>query len=941
MVDAGTSSVFATLGFGVVVFAIIFVAFEIFRRKFLDVYIPNVRKGAIKSEKVQAPSPVVGSWILQIWKVSDDEIITIAGMDAYVYLRFLKMCFRIALICSFLGSTLLAVYGTSDTDDDTAAVHGISLYSMANIPAGDQRLWAPCLFTYLYTFIFLYYAYFEYANFTIKRGKYLKSGDPFVPRQTLYSILVENIPSKYRTSQGLYNLFDRLFPGEVLYAYVAISLAPLETLVMYREQLLAELEKHIAVYEASGRTKRPKINIATMDHIQQHWCGGCCSCCCPKNSDDQEEEEMKKNLRKNILDPADLMVDAIDYLNDQIAILNEEISIMQMEALKAEEDMKSESSKKYSSFNKNQPPNPEDLVELTSSKSETILGSNPMYLSQSIQEASTTLRESLKDYKNVDKMLLSAINDVSEKITKKMISGTGFVTFKSRRTQITALNIPFLAEDHPRMKATTAPPPSDIIWENMDASTDLTKRRAVLTSMFYFTGLVFWGVILAFIAAISQLSSLESVFPFLNDLDTAAYSILEGLLPVIIMMIFISLIPITMSFLAMYFERRKTHSQVQYEVFQWFYMYQIATVYFFLLAGSTLNSISDIVDNPGSVLIYLSAALPTTSIFFMNYCITTLFITVPLVSLQIMQLIYFLIIRWYYNEKEVTRRMVVKDILENVTMDYGTTLPDTLYILAIGLLYWVIAPLVIIIITFIFGATYILMKYQYLYIFTRKYESGGNYWYGLYNYSMIALMISTITMIVYLSIKEAYIQAPLLAPLPLIIYFFWNYTEDRFRAVSSNVPYSSALKVDLSEESKSRKDYESFNKDYLKQPSLIAKKVVQPYPYRVNALPLINEEGLVNPIYYEDNPLGDEEGGGNDEESVHSTTEGSTLIKSSSKNLGAVSGTSDGENFQSTHNPLYQQRQQQQQQGVSVKSGNQEKVKGVYAPPSYKSSDKK
>jgi hypothetical protein len=284
-------------------------------------------------------------------------------------------------------------------------------------------------------------------------------------------------------------------------------------------------------------------------------------------------------------------------------------------------------------------------------------------------------------------------------------------------------------------------------------------------------------------------------------------------------------------------------------------MYQIANVYLTLLAGSAFTSVSDAIDNPASILNYISAALPTTSVFFINFALTQLLISIPLLTLQINQLIYYVIVRLFVPEKNMTRRMIVKDILVNNSIEYGATLPDCLYILAIALLYWVIAPIVLIVATLIFGATYVVVKYQYLYVLTRNYESGGKYWYGLYYYSMLALFGSTITMIAYMSIKQAITQAPLLLPLPVIIIFSWRYTEDKFKALSQNIPYSAATKVDLHQEQLSKPEWTEFELDYLKQPSLIAPKYVRPYPYRIDGKALINDRGLVNPIYFEDEPL--------------------------------------------------------------------------------------
>jgi hypothetical protein len=62
------------------------------------------------------------------------------------------------------------------------------------------------------------------------------------------------------------------------------------------------------------------------------------------------------------------------------------------------------------------------------------------------------------------------------------------VTFKTRRAQVSAAQVPIISQQYPKVTAAPAPAPSDIIWANMSATPDHTENVAYLTSMFYFTG---------------------------------------------------------------------------------------------------------------------------------------------------------------------------------------------------------------------------------------------------------------------------------------------------------------------------------------------------------------------------------------------------------------------------------------------------------------------
>jgi len=140
----------------------------------------------------------------------------------------------------------------------------------------------------------------------------------------------------------------------------------------------------------------------------------------------------------------------------------------------------------------------------------------------------------------------------------------------------------------------------------------------------------------------------------------------------------------------------------------------------------------------------------------------------------------------------------VEGPLADVTVDYSTLLAQFLYVMCIALTYWVIAPILVFVAGLIFGANYAVYKYQLCYIMVNNNETGGLYFYKLFNYTMVGLMASTITMIGYTGIKEGAIQAPLMAPLPVIIYIVWCYTEEKFKDLSLGLTYQQALHSDNS-----------------------------------------------------------------------------------------------------------------------------------------------
>jgi len=229
-------------------------------------------------------------------------------------------------------------------------------------------------------------------------------------------------------------------------------------------------------------------------------------------------------------------------------------------------------------------------------------------------------------------------------------------------------------------------------------------------------------------------------------------------------------------------------------------MYQIANIYLLLFAGSIWDSLSEAIENPKAIVSLISAALPKVSIFFINYIITIWLSGVPYKMIRRFCAVQYLYYRSCTSDQTLTRRMLKNPAgpFGETRVGYGTELSDVLYVLCVVMLYWVIAPIVLLLAAGLFWSWYFAWKYQYVFVITRTFESGGQFWYRLYRYSMLGLMAGTIVFMAFMGIKEGVSQGPLLVPLPIIIYMSWRYTERRFKDQSKNLAFASAVKQERS-----------------------------------------------------------------------------------------------------------------------------------------------
>ena len=254
-----TNSIWATFSINGLFFVGLMLLFEHYRTRVLDLYAPKSRGN---NPKFDLPREGFLQWVKQLYEIDDEKMFTIAGMDGYMFLRFLLFCCKLMTICSVpCALILIPVYATAPS---SAYVYNFEVASMANINHNGHRLWAPFVCAYLFTFVFLYLIHKEYENFIVMRKKYIHGAHDIVPLQTKYTVQVENIPDEYRSSQKLYEAFNSLFPGDVLFAHVICETPELDKLVAERDSVRDQLEKAIAVFEGNGRTHRPLLDMARL-----------------------------------------------------------------------------------------------------------------------------------------------------------------------------------------------------------------------------------------------------------------------------------------------------------------------------------------------------------------------------------------------------------------------------------------------------------------------------------------------------------------------------------------------------------------------------------------------------------------------------------------------------------------------------------------------------
>jgi len=247
--DVGVSDAMASFGFNSFLFIFLMIGYEVVSRLAPSVYASRKLHVSDDRKVVDIPKSILPfSWVPTIFGTSWLTVRKCAGLDAYFFLRFIRMCFRITFVSGLWGMVVLwPVFASGD-----GGATGWYYFSMANVLNGDWRLWFPTGFMVLLTIYVLFAMNEEFQHYLDLRMQYLADGDSDMNPQVQHSLIVEEIPKALRSDIALYSYFDTLFPGRIHSAAVVLNIPDLEKVAAKRKRANRRLEKSMAYLEAKG-----------------------------------------------------------------------------------------------------------------------------------------------------------------------------------------------------------------------------------------------------------------------------------------------------------------------------------------------------------------------------------------------------------------------------------------------------------------------------------------------------------------------------------------------------------------------------------------------------------------------------------------------------------------------------------------------------------------
>ncbi|KAG8983611.1 hypothetical protein FRB93_007124 [Tulasnella sp. JGI-2019a] len=205
--DASTSTFVTALVFNGAVAAIEIIIFTILRPRFRAIYEP--RTYVPEESKRVDPLGRMFSWPTALLKLDIDDIKRTNGLDAYMFVRFLRMMVVIFLPLWLLSWALfLPLHGAGTTNDKT----GLDRFTFGNVaPTQQARYAAHIVFMYFMTVWIFWNIKKEMNNFIETRQRFLVDPEHSSTAQA-NTVLITGVPRKYLDEAVLAQLFSHL-PG--------------------------------------------------------------------------------------------------------------------------------------------------------------------------------------------------------------------------------------------------------------------------------------------------------------------------------------------------------------------------------------------------------------------------------------------------------------------------------------------------------------------------------------------------------------------------------------------------------------------------------------------------------------------------------------------------------------------------------------------------------
>lgn len=631
-------------------------AFLILRTSIRKIYAPRTYL-PVPSKRAQPVSATPWGWLLPTLTSSSESMIPTAGLDAYMYIRFLKMMIFIFAPISVLVSAVLLPLNAVGTKLSTT---GLNSFAFGNIPEDQQiRYVGHLICAYAVTIWTVFLIQKEMANYIQLRQRYITRQSHLDLPQSR-TVLATGVPKHYLSPESLNSLTAHL-PGGIKRVWISRELKTLPELYNDRLKRLSMLEsaetKLIKAATKQSRSSRP-IDNRVDHHRSPHQVH-------PNDQTVPETDPVDRFVRRKsrpthrlgFLGLFGKKVDTIDWCKDEIVRLSN-----LLEEAREKLDQHHPHNSAFIEFN--------DIVA-AQIFSQIVLHQKPLRMAKRYVDAA----------------------------------------------------------------------PQDIIWDNLNINPYDERIRNMVSWVITVGLVILWSFPVAFIGSLSNVTSLCSTVHWLSWLcktHNHIQDVVQGILPPVLLALIFLILPMLLRLIGRYSGVPRI-SEIELILMTRYYLFLVIHGFIVTTLSSGLTAaIPELSKDPSQAVTILTVNLPTASIFFMTYMVTTSLTSSSGALLQIFNLII------YYLKLFVlasTPRSVFNVRYEMAQPQFGTLFPNTTLLATLGLVYSVTAPIMTILALVAFTLYWVVYKYLFLFVFDvpAAHETGGRFFPLAMNHIFIGL----------------------------------------------------------------------------------------------------------------------------------------------------------------------------------------------------------
>ncbi|PSK43697.1 Calcium permeable stress-gated cation channel 1 [Elsinoe australis] len=708
-----------------------FLGFCILRPRWSSLYAAR-KKSKDGTYLPELPDSFLG-WIVPLFKITDQQVLASAGLDAYVFLRFFRMAATyLAIILFFALAVIKPVHDVYDPakegeggGNDTSIFTGAQRYNtrrsiqidmsnpfgIRNSTSGNSTtpdddyywiietdyLWMYLVFAYIFSILLMYMIVSNTRQVIEVRQEYLGTQTTITDK----TIRLSGIPAELQSEEKIKQFMEELDIGKVESVTLCKDWSELDQLMQTRQSWLRKLEAALVTHHGNQKQESSRGRLPA-SHTEFNGAGTA------NNEDDEDEQSglMPGNgqahvstydaarptttIRYGRLWLQSKQVDAIDYYEEKLRKVDEKI----------QELRKNDFTTTPMAFVTM------DSVAASQMASQAVLDPSPLQL-----------------------------------------------------------------------LANLSPAPADVIWENTYLSRRHRMWRAWSITALIVILTVFWSILLVPIAGALNTSAIRKVFPPLAawlDSHKAVRSLVENQLPTIVVSLLNVAVPYLYEWLASC-QGMTSQGDVELSVISKNFFFTFVNFFLvFSVLGTVSNAFSLFEDiekrlrNTTILLHGLAKSLNDLIGFYTNFLILQALGLLPFKLLQMGSLSLYPI----YRIGAKTPRDYA-ELAQPGTFSYGMFLPQTLLIFDICLVYSILRDSWKVLLCgfayFVIGS--FIYKYQLLYAMAHRQHSTGRSWIMMCDRVLVGLVVFQLTVSGQLLLKNIDTRGTLV--LPLVIATIW------------------------------------------------------------------------------------------------------------------------------------------------------------------------